>query len=217
MRLLWIALLIVAAPAAASAQVVSPYTGGVYVDPPGSLGMTVLNEQMRSAVASSWYDKSAAAKPARRHPIKSTDFKGTGKRLMEEEYYRALGASDEQKKALARVIDGMFTAFEKQGHKNNIAYALAVQIGVAIQIQTGKEVTDARAEKLALDLNDALAGDAKFRKLKSVERQKLYESCLINAALMTTFHQLGKRRNDPAMSKAAAQMASRALEGFGRK
>lgn len=216
MRNILIALLLVAAPSAARAQVVSPYTGGAYFNPPSTLGMTLLNEQMRSAVAQDWYGK-GTAKPKKRKTITATDFKGSGRRTVEAEVYRALGANEEQSKGLALIMDATFAAFEKEGRKDNVAYALAALFGVAVQIQSGKEIPDERAEQIALDLNDALAVDARFRKMKAAERQRIYESCLVTVGLMSAFHAVGARKKDPAMEKAAKQLAEQVLAGFRKR
>lgn len=115
-----------------------------------------------------------AMKP--RYPIATTDFV-SGPRSLPAVY--AAKGPQENVSQLLQTFNQMLDNFEKEGRKNNNAYAVAFLLGVSAQIDTGREIPDPVVDQLILDFNDILAASPNYMALPNQKKQELYESSVL--------------------------------------
>ncbi|MFO1518642.1 MAG: DUF6683 family protein [bacterium] len=147
-----------------------------------------------------------SAAPPQHFPISASDFSGQQRVL--PAVYAAKGPQENQAQLL-QTFNGMMDAFEKEGRKNNVAYAIGFMIGVSAQVHTGKDISDTVMEKFIYDVNDILAGSPSFRALPAAKKQELYESSVLTGAMIGN---LAKNPQTLADSKA---LAKQVLQGVG--
>ncbi|MFN0245812.1 MAG: DUF6683 family protein [Kofleriaceae bacterium] len=95
------------------------------------------------------------------------------------------------------------------GRKDNVANALAMAITLSMIVLEKPEYDLAKADELVTNVNDALAASPRFRRLGPAERQVMYDSALLSAAVIALVHQSG----DKAASQAIAKNVLLALTG----
>ena len=146
------------------------------------------------------------ASPPQHFPISASDFPGQQRVLPAA--YAAKGAQENQAQLL-QTFNGMMDAFEKEGRKNNVSYAIGFMIGASAQVHTGKEISDAVMEKFIYDVNDILAGSPSFVALPVAKKQELYESCVLTGAMV------GGLYNNPQTQSEGKALAKQVLQGLG--
>ncbi len=95
--------------------------------------------------------------------------------------------------------------------RNNLAYAMTLALGVAIQVRYGGEMGDAAEEALLRSVNDALGEADGWRDASSTELTRAYDTLVITGGLMAGLAE----QNDPAMRGMARDMADSTLRAFG--
>jgi len=146
------------------------------------------------------------ASPPQHFPISATDFSAQP-RVMPAAY--AAKGPKENQAQLLQTFNGMMDAFEKEGRKNNVSYAIGFMIGASAQVHTGKEISDTVMEKFIYDLNDILAGSPSFMALPAAKKQELYESSVLIGAMVA-----GMTTN-PETQAEGKSMAKQVLQGVG--
>jgi len=146
------------------------------------------------------------AAPTQHFPISASDFPAQARML--PAVYAAKGPAENQAQLL-QTFNGMMDAFEKEGRKNNVAYAIGFMIGASAQVHTGKEISDAVMEKFIYDVNDILAGSPSFMALPAAKKQELYESCILTGAMV------GGLANNPQTLADSKALAKQVLQGVG--
>jgi len=217
-------LLVLLAAASANAQYSSFATGRSFNNPMSAMMDTMIQQSierklLEKALLKKYGDAPAPAakvevKPTPSAPLAATDFKPGPHTVAAK--FGDLAATPEDKRALAAACAQILEGIEGQPdfRKNNVAYGLAVLIGVSIQLVYGKTIPDAEAEQLARDLNDSLAATPNFRKLPAKDRQLLYETSVITAGLMVGLNQEGLKTGDASMQEKAKDMARQMLAMF---
>jgi len=154
-------------------------------------------------------DEARPSKPEpARQPISATDFKA-GPRIMPALLTRALPDTSRSKveQQFLKTLDG----YEATARKYNVAYALAVVIGTALEIRDGRSIGDAEGEQMALAINDALALDPRFAQAPARHKQELYERCVLSAVLMAAMMKV----SDEKSNAFGRELASQVLRSFG--
>ncbi|MGE5183596.1 MAG: DUF6683 family protein, partial [Acidobacteriota bacterium] len=218
-------LLVLSARPASADSWVNPYTGGVWNNPVSSYVDTAMHNQMMEKMWQRWYggrqkagtaaSPSTPDRPISHQPYTKTDFTPGKQRLVVDAIIAGLAQNAQQRQGLQQGVAMVFEQYEKTVRKNNVAYALAFVIGASLQVQTGEQIPDAQAEQLAQALNDALASNPGFAKMRATDRQKLYEACVTLGGLVMLFAEVGK--HDPASAKAAKLLATQSLAMLGFK
>jgi len=147
-----------------------------------------------------------AAPAAQHYPISASDF-ASGPRVLPAAY-AAKGPAENQAQLLES-FNGMMDAFEKEGRKNNVAYAMGFLIGASAQVHTGKEVSDTILEKFVFDLNDILAGSPSFQAMPASKKQELYESSVLMGAMIAGLD------TDPTTKATGKALAKQVLQSIG--
>ncbi|MFO1464298.1 MAG: DUF6683 family protein [bacterium] len=146
------------------------------------------------------------ASPPQHFPISATDFK-SGSRVMPSTY--AAQGPKENQAQLLQTFNGMMDAFEKEGRRNNVAYAIGFLIGASAQVHTGKEVSDTVLEKFVYDVNDILAGSPSFQTMPAAKKQELYESSVLIGAM------IGGLASNPETKADGKALARQVLQSVG--
>lgn len=146
------------------------------------------------------------ASPPQHFPISASDF-SSGQRVLPAAY--AAKGPKENQTQLLQTFNGMMDAFEKEGRKNNVAYAIGFLIGASAQVHTGKEISDTVLEKFVYDVNDILAGSPSFRALPVAKKQELYESSVLIGAMIAGM------ATDPETKADSKALARQVLQSVG--
>lgn len=214
-RLALVAAISMAVPGQAAAQWTNPYTGNTWNNPVSSqLDTMILHSMQRKMLERSLAAKQgkASAKDGRK-PVKppshraasASDFKPGKGHPTVDAFLASSGLDEPQQQALRQVIDATFVAVEGQLRAHNVASALGFAIAASLQIVSGKEVGDDEVRELILGINDLLAANPTFVKLKAADKQQLYDAMIMMGALLITFHTAGE--SDPKMKETAIEMA----------
>jgi len=140
------------------------------------------------------------------YPLTATDF-ASGPRVLPTVY--AEKGPKENQAQLVQTFNDMIDSFEKEGRKNNDAYAIMFLIGVSAQVYTGKEISDTVLEKFAQDINDILAASPTYRTMAASKKQELYESSVLMASM------IGGLNTKPETAQDAKQLATQVLRSLG--
>lgn len=149
--------------------------------------------------------------PAVRHqPANASDFKPGPTRPSVDAYLASQRFPRAQEKLMRDLFDLMFTQVETHLRKHNVATAVGFVLVTAISISRGVEVGDDEVMETIANLNDALAGDAGFKKMTHAERQAVYDSMIMTGALLIYLQTAGKQ--DPRVEAQAREVASAIVE-----
>jgi hypothetical protein len=146
-------------------------------------------------------------------PMKSSNFRGSGRRLLVDALSKPEGSRPEQQAALEQLYTSGFTEFEKVARRNNVAYALAFALGVSLVVDRGVEISDESSEELAAGINDVLGATPAFKKLRPAQRQAMYEAAIASGRLVAALAELGKE--DPEMALLSKALAPQILGQLG--
>jgi hypothetical protein len=110
---------------------------------------------------------------------------------------------------LAATLRSTMAQIAAAGRKDNVGTAIALAITLSMTVLEEPELDPANADALVTRVNDALAASPRFRRLGAAERQRMYDSALLSAAVIAIVHQSG----DKAASQAIAKNVLQALIG----
>lgn len=148
-------------------------------------------------------------------PLSASDFTPAGPRTVATQLAAAAPA-----KARAQVqvmADLMIPAIEGTPgfRKNNLAAAMLVALGSALQVAFDQPLSDESAEALMAALNDALVADSGFAKMTAEQRTQAYDTFLIVGGLMAGIFENAKETNDRTLMPTANDLALATLKLFG--
>ena len=99
--------------------------------------------------------------------------------------------------------------------RNNVSYAIALLIGVSVQVAHGVTLSDAESDQLVRVLNDTLADMADYQRLAPEARTRLYDTSVITGGLIAGIAQTGQETGNAELRSQAQAMARDALASFG--
>lgn len=153
-----------------------------------------------------------------RFPITASDFKPAGPRRAPEQLAEA-AASPKDKADIVKAGREIHKAIEATPgfRRNNVAAAMAVLVGVSVQVAKGIELSDAQSQELMLGLNDQVAGLEEFSKLSAQDRTRMYDAFVVIGGFIAGIAQAGAETNNRELQEQARAMARDALGRFGVK
>ncbi len=155
----------------------------------------------------------AATNSAAQRPLSATDFKRTGKgRPVLDRYMASTKLTGQQAAEFRAAIDATLGQLETQVRKDNVATSMAVLIAASTYVVRGVELDDATQDRLVAGLNDVLAADPGFVKLKASDKQVVSDTLMVQAAVIVILSAIGDD-GSKAASKAAAREALVFLTG----
>lgn len=158
---------------------------------------------------------SAPAKP--KFPLARTDFKRTSPWLLPMTFAKSIpGSTPAQQKELSKAFVVVLDTVLKETKRPNLAYGLAVLIGVCIQIAYDVELPDAEFEQFAAGLNDVLAANPGLKRMSAKQKQQAYESMVLTMGLLQMLAELAKTENDEELGKTVKQLAKQAVDQFSK-
>jgi hypothetical protein len=149
---------------------------------------------------------------APKYPISASDFTPSQKQIAPRQLAQAAGP--EQRAELESAMEQILNAHEQDAEqngirKNNVAYAMALLLGISAQVASGTEVSPDAAEKLVLLVNDGLAASPAYSRLMQSEKQALYETAIILGVM------IGAAAQSEETQEPARQLAAQVMTGFG--
>jgi hypothetical protein len=148
------------------------------------------------------------AAPVKHRPLSATDFKRKGGRPALDEYMATTGLTGADADNLRGWIETTLAAFEGEIRKDNVASSMAALLAAATYATSGTELDDATEDALVANLNDTLASDRAFKKLKAKDRQRMADTMLIQAAVIAVLI----AQDDPAIQETGRTAATQALQ-----
>jgi hypothetical protein len=152
--------------------------------------------------------KATATKPG--NAASATKFTPSGKRILAPKLADSIGDSAEEKKALNDLFEKALTNFEaetkKAGMANDVAPALAFFVQIHWSIYSGKEASDAGADKMIGQIR-ALLDTPEMAQSSNADKQNFSEYCVCMSALTLTLYQVateGKNAEGLANLRATA-------------
>jgi len=210
-----------AVAASSSGQWVGVVSGNNFSSPMGAYFDTVFQGQqamweLKQAQARERAKREGSAPSAappppakvKHQPIEATDFKA-GPRIVPAQW-----AKDEPEARRPQVEALYLKAldqYESQVRKNNLAYAMAMLLGMAMQAHRQIQLDDDAGERLALSLNDALAADKRFAAGSAKQKQEIYERCILTGIFLANTI----TSKDEAMRGRGREVAGKVLEPLG--
>jgi hypothetical protein len=204
------------------AQWTNPLTGNSFNNPISSSLDTYLYNKMQQRT----FDQSMAARrgqpqqqqrpgtpaapvaPVVHKSLVASDFTPVAKgHPVVDAYLSSPAVNDQTRPAMRALFDGTFAELAK-ARKNNVATAMASALAMAMGILSGQPLSQAATQELVLGVNDLLAASPDFARLKPQDRQAMYDSLAMTAALLAVMQEVG--RNNPQM-KAQSVVAARGV------
>lgn len=155
------------------------------------------------------------ARPA--HPITASDFRPTARRTVAREWAAAVGGGDAQARAAAEAeLAALIPAIEQvPGFRpHNLAYAMTVALGLALETARGIRLDDDQSERLARGLNDLLVESGALATLDAETRTRAYDTFLLMGGLIASASQHAAD-GDRAQAALARELARATLAAFG--
>ncbi len=147
--------------------------------------------------------------------FEATDFKTAQARSVAQALVGASKAvGKEHGHALVDGLNAGLDGFERDMRKNNVAFAMAFLIAVALGAAGEPDVSDAELVSLAQAVNDELAVSPSFKKLPPKQKQLLYETCVVSGALIGGMAAAGSELKDPELAALARAHAVSVLSTF---
>jgi hypothetical protein len=153
--------------------------------------------------------------PPRHRPLRATDFKRSGKgRPALDAYLASVGLEGDKAEQVRALLEAGIVEIEGQVRKNNVASSMGVLLTAANYVLTGVELDDAAQDAMVETLNDQLAADRSFGKLRAKERQLFSDTMLVQSAVILVLASAGQTDAAAAeASRTAARDALRFLTG----
>lgn len=159
----------------------------------------------------------ARAQKAAARALAMTDFRPLPRRLLVERVSDAQGATAAQKRALARYYTRSLRLLEKQGRKNNLAFALAFLYGASLKVAKDRALPDAEFAALQGAMSEALVALPAFRRLSNRKKQEMYEAALLAGIGLAGFHEAAKEQGNADLLRQTRRGAEDVLAMFDRK
>jgi len=152
------------------------------------------------------------ATPAAR-PITDTDFQPYPGRILLDQVSASI-PSRQQKLEMRTMYNTVFAMFESERRKYNIAAAAAWAVGISLEIERGREPSEAEYQQLTWYFNQALATSSQFYYMQPQQKQILYESLIMTGGTAAVLAYQGTRQNDAAMQQQARELARTILSNW---
>jgi hypothetical protein len=171
-----------------------------YKSPFSSWGAYMYDQNVKRHLAKRTPAATAAA------PLTATDFRRSAKRkdvVAQLVTSSKLSPADAQQ--LATTLRATMAQLESAGRRDNVGSAMAIVLALSFVVLEAPDFDVAKADALVGTANDALAASPMFRKLGAAERQLMYDSLLLSAAVIAIVHQSGDKTASQAIAKQVVQ------------
>ena len=160
----------------------------------------------------------ALANAAYKFPITASDFKPAGPRRAPEQLAES-ATNPKDRQDIAKAGRDMHRAIEGMAdfRKNNVAAAMALLVGVSVQVLKGVELTNAQSVELMHGLNDQLASLDGFKALSAEDRTRMYDAFIVIGGFIAGIAQAGAETRNRELQEQARAMSRDALARFGVK
>jgi len=177
----------------------------------GDRGRAGSNAQRRTPAAA---PESRPVQTPRQYAV--TDFRPRRRQSIAEQF-ASLSNDPQQRATLLSLGDAIFKEIERSPdfRKNNLTYAVALAVGVAVGIERGRDLTDEESEFLLGAVHELLTSDPKLMQQPAAELTALYDTCLLFGGLMTTFHLDAQQNGTRESELAAKRLAKVTLQALG--
>jgi hypothetical protein len=148
-------------------------------------------------------------------PLAATDFTPAGERNVAQQLAGAVAAKDRAQ--VQALVEGLVPAIESAPgfRKNNLAAAMTVALGAALQVALEQEMSDESSVALMQALNDVIANDASIAKLTNEQRTQAYDAFLVTGGLMAGILGNAKETKDASLMPIARELSLATLKQFG--
>lgn len=145
-----------------------------------------------------------------------TDFRPQRRQSIAAQF-ASLADDPQQRTTLLQLGEAIFKEIERSPdfRRNNLTYAVALATGVAVGIERGKDLTDEESDFLLGAVHELLTSDPKIMQQPAADLTTLYDTCLLFAGLMTTFHLDAQHNGNRVSEEAAQQLAQVTLKALG--
>ncbi len=182
-----------------------------------SVPLRLSGDRERGSQAQRRAPASSEGRPAQMpRQYSATDFRPQRQQSIAEQF-ASLSDDPQQQATLLSLGDAIFKEIERSPdfRKNNLTYAVALAVGVAVGIERGRDLTDEESEFLLGAVHELLTSDPKFMQQPAAELTALYDTCLLFGGLMTTFHLDAQQNGTRESELAAKRLAKVTLQALG--
>jgi len=152
---------------------------------------------------------------ASKYDISATDFLPVSGPIMPDQLANsATGVDPQTRETMRKLYLQALNSFEAEARKNNMANAFAFATAIALQIKTGKNLTETQADQLVIYFNNVLGGTPAFYTTGPRQQQLLYESLIITGNLIALLDSQGKQTNNQQMRTQAKDMSQAVIKQF---
>ena len=150
-----------------------------------------------------------SAKPAPAPPraaINATDFRRDNKR--KDVVAQLVGSgnlSQADAATLTTTLRSTMAQIGAAGRKDNVATATAIVIALSFVVLEKPDFDASKADDLIPVANDALAASPVFKKLSAADKQIMYDTLLLSAAVIAIIHQSGDKETSQAIARNVLQ------------
>jgi hypothetical protein len=154
--------------------------------------------------------RAAPSAPVAHRNLAASDFIPASRgRPTVETYLAAPNLTPQARQSMRAMFNATFDLLGKT-RRNNVATALTGALAMASTIVSGQPMSDASARELLLGVNDLLAQSPEFAALRPAQRQAMYESLGMTAAILAMLQEAG--RTDPQMRAQSVGLAQSVLQ-----
>lgn len=137
-------------------------------------------------------------------PITATDFKRDSRRKdVVAQLVATLPAAEAAQ--LAPLLRSTMQQLGSASRQDNVANALATTLAIAYAVLEVPDFDESKANALVGIANDTLAASPQFARLGAADRQHMYDSLLLSAAVIALMHQAGDTEGSQAIAKQVLQ------------
>lgn len=183
---------------------------------------SVIQQRKSMAIAAGvWPAGTAPSGPQQRqalaskYDISATDFLPVSGPIMPDQLANsATGVDAQTRETMRKLYLQAITSFEAEARKNNMANAFAFVTAIALQIKTGKTLSETQADQLVVYFNNVLGSIPAFYTTNPRQQQVLYESLIITGNLIALLDSQGKQANNQQMRTQAMAMSQAVIKQF---
>jgi len=175
-----------------------------YKNPFSSWGAYMYDQNVKRHMRERTTKSDSAPTSLPRAKITATDFKRDRKRKdVVADLVASLPAAEA--KELGTTLRASMAQLGSAGRKDNVANAMAIAITVSFAVLEVADFNEAKADALPAEVNDVLAASPQFAKLGAADRQLMYDSLLLSAAVIALLHQSGEKETSQTIARQVLQ------------
>ncbi|MGQ9896724.1 MAG: DUF6683 family protein [Acidobacteriota bacterium] len=161
-------------------------------------------------------ERRGATAPSGARSYGLTDFRPQRRQSIAAQF-AGLSDDPQQRQQLLALGEAIFKEIERspEFRRNNLTYGIALALSAAVGIQRGQDLTDEESDFLLGAVHELLTSDPQVMRQPAAELTKLYDTCLLFAGLMTTFHLDAKHNGTRDSEAAAKRLAEVTLKALG--